>query len=285
MKRTSVVATALGVASVVAMVFNPAAHAASKPAVGRACRASQIGTVSGSLVCTKSGRSAVWRKAPTTTTTTALDPATAPAGTVLSSETFDNPATSTWPATGGDGWSAATVDGRYRITAAPPAPGRVGPNVAFLGAARSQWSFEMTLTPGAQSLASLNLACLDTGSSSEPFNFLLIDVRPDGRIVANRYDNAAASQQPARFFDRGFSNQDRFDRSLIRPGTKVSLRCLRDGATAQVVLSLDGTTVMDTTTAAPSVPGDRFTLYLTTFTSGFRDAAELLIDNAVITKQ
>jgi hypothetical protein len=280
--RAAIVLVAL--ASLPLAGMPPTMAATSKPALGRACKVAQIGTVSGGLVCTRSGKSAVWRRSPATTTTV-LDPATAPAGTVLSRETFDNPATSTWPATGGDGWTAGALDGRYRIAAAPPAPGRVGPGAVFPGAARAEWSFEMTLTPGAQSLASINLSCLDSGSASEPFNFLLIDVRADGRIVASRYDNTGASQQPTRFFDRGFSNQDRFDRALIHPGTKVSLRCLRDGANAQVVLTLDGTVVMDTTTTAPSGAGDRFTLYLTTFTAGFRDAAELLIDNAVITKQ
>ncbi len=278
----------IGAATLGWAVGAPVALGATKPAAGKACKVAQIGTRSGTLVCTRSGKSAVWRTAPTTTTAaiaaTPPDPATAAPGTVLSRESFDDPARSTWAPTGGDGWTAATVDGRYRIAAQPPAPGRIGPGLLFPGAARSEWAFEMTLTPGAQSKASINVVCLDTGSSSGPFNFLLVDIRPDGRLVATRYDNTAATQPPTQFFDRGFTNQDRFDPALIHAGTKVAFRCLRNGTDAQVVLSLDGTVVMDTTTKAPSVNGESFTLYLSTFTSGFRDAAELLIDNSVITK-
>jgi hypothetical protein len=257
--------------------------AATKPALGRACKVSQIGTVSGSLVCTKSGKSAVWRRSPATTTTV-LDIAKAPPGTVLYSENFDDPAKSTWNRQSGEGWSAETKDGQFRLAAAPPAPGRLGVGPLLTAAGRVEVAFDMTLTPGALSKASVNLACQDTGAATAPLNFLLIDIRTDGRIVALRYDNAAATQQPTQFFDLGFTNQNRFDPALIHPRTRVALRCIRDGQNVQVALSLDGKLVMETTTPALGGVGDGFTLYLSTFSTGFRDPAELLIDNIAITK-
>ncbi len=245
---------------------------------------SQIGTVSGPLFCTKSGKSAVWRRVPAATTTTVLDIAKAPPGTVLYSENFDDPAKSTWNRQSGDGWSAETRDGQFRLAAAPPAPGRLGVGPLLSAAGRVEVAFDMTLTPGTLSKASVNLACQDTGALTAPLNFLLIDIRPDGRIVTSRYDNAAATQQPTSFFDLGFTNQNRFDPALIHPRTRVALRCIRDAQTVQVTLTLDGKVVMDTVTPALTGTGDGFTLYLSTFTTGFRDPAELLIDNIAITK-
>ena len=261
--------------------------ATAKPAAGKSCKTSQIGTVSGSLVCTKSGKSAVWKKTAATTTvtpTTVLTAANAPAGTVLFRENFDDPAKSTWAASSGGGWTADIRDGQFRLAAAPPAPGRVGTGVITDLAGGTEAGFDMTVTPGAQSKASINLACQDSGAATGPFNFLLIDIRPDGRLIASRYDNASASQAPTTFFDRGFSNQDRFNPALIHARTRVALRCVRDSASVKVVLSLDGTVVMDTTTPALTQPGDGFTIYLSTFTTGFRDAAEVLIDNFTVTK-
>lgn len=72
----------------------------------------------------------------------------------------------------------------------------------------------MTLTPGALSKASVDLGCQDTRAATGPINFLLIDVRSDGRIAASRFDNATATQQPTPFFDVGFTNQNRFDPAL-----------------------------------------------------------------------
>lgn len=257
--------------------------AATKPALGRACKVSQIGTTSGSLVCTKSGKSAVWRKGPAPTTTV-LDIAKAPPGTVLYSENFDDPAKSTWNRQSGNGWSAETKDGQFRLAAAPPAPGRLGVGPLLTAPGRVEVGFDMTVTPGALSKASVNLACQDTGTVTAPLNFLLIDIRPDGRINTFRYDNAAATQQPTSFFDLGFTNPNRFDPTLIHPRTRVALRCIRDAQTVQVTLTLDGKVVMDTVTPALTGTGDGFTLYLSTFSTGFRDPAELLIDNIAITK-
>lgn len=277
--RPSIAIAALGSL----LVFAPNVAAATKPAAGRACKVSQIGTASGSLVCTKSGKAAVWRRAPATTTTV-FDLAKAPPGTVVYSENFDDVAKSTWNKQSGEGWSAEIKDGQFRLAAAPPAPGRLGVGPLLAAAGRVEVAFDMTLTPGAQSKASINLACQDTGAASGPLNFLLIDIRPDGRIAASRYDNASPTQQPTPFFDLGFTNQNRFDPALIHPRTRVALRCIREGQSVQVALSLDGKVVMDTTTPALGGVGDGFTLYVSTFSSGFRDAAELLIDNVAITK-
>ena len=101
-------------------VVDSIAAAATKPAAGKTCKVAQIGTVSGSLICTKSGKSAVWKKTVALPTTTVLDPATAPAGTVLFRENFDGPAPSPWKNTGGDGWTAQLQDGQFRLAAAPP---------------------------------------------------------------------------------------------------------------------------------------------------------------------
>ncbi len=268
------------------------AATSAKPAAGKACKASQVGTTSGALVCTKSGKAGVWRKAPTTTavpttalapTTTVFDMAKAPAGTVLYSETFDDAAKSTWTSGSGSGWTADVRDGQFRLAAAPPAPGRVSTGSILTYPGRVEVAFDMTITPGALSKASPNLTCQDTGVNG-PFNFLLIDIRPDGRLIAVRYDNASADQQPKTFFDRGFSNQDRFDPALIHARTRVALKCIRDGQSVQVTLSLDGKVVMDTTTPALTQAGDSFTFDMSTFTTGFRDAAELLIDNVSVTK-
>lgn len=264
-----------------------AGAATAKPKLGGTCKVSQIGMVSGSLVCSKSGKAGVWRKAPAppvSPTTTVLDAATAAVGTVLFRETFDSPDASTWKASSGPGWAGDVRDGQFRLAAAPPAPGRVGTGAVLPLPGRVEVAFDFTLTPGVQSKASLNLTCQDSGTANEPFSFLLIDVRPDGRIIASRYDNASATQAPTTFFDRGFSNQDRFDIALLHPRTRVSLRCIRDAQKILVTLSFDGKVVMDTTTPALTQTGDGLTLYMSTFTAGFRDAAELLIDNVVVTK-
>lgn len=289
MHRRTAMEKAVGVASLVLACFGSilltpeTGSAATKPASGRSCKVTQIGTVSGSLVCTKSGKSATWRKVPATTTTV-FDLAKAPVGTVLYGENFDDPAKSSWNNQSGNGWSAETKDGQFRLAAAPPAPGRleVGPLLTAPGGA--EVAFEMTLAPGALSKASVNLSCQDTGAVTGPLNFLLIDVRPDGRIIASRYDNASATQAPTTFFDLGFSNPNRFDATLIHPRTRVALRCAREGPSVKVTLTLDGKLMMDTTTPALTGVGDGFTLYLSTFATGFRDPAEILIDNFTITK-
>lgn len=244
---------------------------------------------SGSLICAKSGKAGVWRRAATTTTTatapttTILDVAKAPVGTVLLSENFDDAAKSGWERLSGPGWTVEVKDGQLRLAAAPPAPGRVAAGRFLNYGGRVELAFDLTIAPGALSKASPNVACQDTGVDV-PLNFLLIDIRTDGRLVLSRYDNATADQQPKTIFDRGFSNQDRFDPALIHPRTRVALRCIREGQNIQVTLSLDGKVVMDTTTPALSAAGDGFTFYMATFTTGFRDAAEFLIDNLTVTK-
>ena len=162
------------------MAVAPDGSAATKPTLGRSCKVSQIGTVSGTLVCTKSGKAATWRRSPAPTNTV-FDIVKTPAGTIVYRENFDDPAKSTWSKQSGEGWSGEIKDGQFRLAAAPPAPGRltVGPLLAAAG--RVEVAFDMT-TP-----------------------------------------------------------------------------------------ALGGV-------------GDGFTLYVSTFSTGFRDAAELLIDNVAITK-
>ncbi len=273
-----------GVALVPVLVASSASAVSTKPAVGRACKVAQIGTRSGTLVCTKSGKTAVWRRAPVSApTTTVLDIANAPVGTVIYTANFDDPAKPDWDKLSGPGYTGEASGGQFRLAAAPPAPGRVATGALLTGPGRMELAFDMTVTPGALSKASANITCQDTGASA-PLNFLLIDIRPDGRITASRFDNLSSTQPPTTFFDRGFSNQDRFDPALIHPRTRVALRCIREGQNVQVTLSLDGTVVMNTTTPALTVPGDGFFHYLSTFTTGFRDSAELLIDNVTLTK-
>lgn len=278
--------TLLLCAAAVLVLRDSAVSAAStKPAVGRACKVRQIGTKSGLLVCTKSGKAAVWRTAAAVSaaTTTVLDITNAPVGTVIYRANFDDPAKPDWVNQSGPGLTGEASGGQFRLAASPPALGRVTTGALLTGTGRTELAFDMTLTPGAASKASVNITCQDTGVDTL-LNFLLIDIRTDGRIAASRYDNLSSAQQPTTFFDRGFSNQDRFDPALMHPRTRVALRCIREGQNVQVSLSLDGTIVMNTTTPALTVPGDGFIHYMSTFSTGFRDAAELLIDNVTMTK-
>ncbi len=117
----------LAVTSAIVLIVSGPSLAAPKPSSGKPCKTSQIGTVIGSLVCAKSGKSAVWRKsAPSSslaaTTTTALDITKAPPGTVLYSENFDDPAKSTWAKQSLGGYTGDVVDGQFRMAAAPPRP-------------------------------------------------------------------------------------------------------------------------------------------------------------------
>ncbi len=278
----SVLALAL---TLTALGLTPAS-AATVPKVGKSCPRSQIGKVVSGLICTKVKSMAMWRTISPAPTTTVSNPATAPSGTVLFSDDFSNPG-SGWTTGSSDGWTFAYRDGSYVIGATAPAAGNRGAENARLPRVENvEIAFDLWLTPG-QSNGSLMTSCLDsydpkTSPADAPLDFVVTELFADGRAGIYVYRGNRLGEKPTLIVDRGFSNADRFDRALLRPGVRFALRCTKIGDVAKIVASLDGTPIIDGSTSVN--PGGGLVVLLAGPNKGFVAPAEVRVDNLSVTK-